>query len=49
MKVLKFSTEINAPREKVWEVLWKEGSYKKWTKVFSMIPKLFPNGKKENL
>jgi uncharacterized protein YndB with AHSA1/START domain len=35
MKVLKFSTEINAPRKKVWEVLWTEETYKKWIKVFS--------------
>lgn len=35
MKVLKFSTEIKAPREKVWDVLWNEETYKKWIKAFS--------------
>lgn len=35
MIVLKFSTEINATREKVWEILWSEESYKKWIKPFS--------------
>ncbi|WP_010227213.1 SRPBCC family protein [Gillisia marina] len=35
MKVLKFSTDINAPREKVWDVLWTEETYKKWIKAFS--------------
>ncbi len=34
MKVLKFSTDIKASREKVWEVLWNEDTYKQWTKVF---------------
>lgn len=35
MKVLKFSTDINAPREKVWDILWAEETYNKWVKVFS--------------
>lgn len=35
MKVLKFYTEINAPREKVWDILWTEETYNKWVKVFS--------------
>ena len=35
MKVLKFSTEINAPRDKVWKVLWTEETYKKWIMPFS--------------
>lgn len=34
MKVLKFSAEIKASREKVWEVLWNDDTYKQWTKVF---------------
>ena len=35
MKTLKFSIEINAPKTRVWEVLWNDESYKKWTSVFS--------------
>lgn len=35
MKALKFSIEINAPPEKVWNVLWSDETYVKWVKVFS--------------
>lgn len=35
MKTLKFNTKINAPKEKVWEVLWGKESYKAWTKAFA--------------
>jgi uncharacterized protein YndB with AHSA1/START domain len=35
MKTLKFSIEIDAPKNKVWEALWNDESYKKWTSVFS--------------
>ncbi len=31
----KFSTSIAAPREKVWEILWADESYRNWTSVFS--------------
>jgi len=34
MTTLEFKIEINAPREKVWDVLWEEETYKKWTSVF---------------
>lgn len=32
---LKYEIEIDAPRERVWEVLWNEESYAKWTSPFS--------------
>ena len=35
MKKLEFSININAPKEKVWEALWKDENYRKWTSVFS--------------
>ncbi len=35
MKNLKFRISVNAPKEKVWEALWDEESYRKWTAVFS--------------
>jgi len=35
MKQLNFTIHINAPREKVWKVLWDDASYRKWTAVFS--------------
>ncbi len=35
MEKLKFNTTINAPREKVWDVLWGDNTYSKWTAVFS--------------
>jgi len=30
-----FKITINAPKEKVWEVLWGETSYPEWTSAFS--------------
>lgn len=35
MKKVQFSVEINAPKEKVWNVLWDDATYRKWTSVFS--------------
>lgn len=34
MEKLHFSTNINAPREKVWDTLWNDNSYRKWTSAF---------------
>ena len=35
MEKLNFSVSINAPKEKVWKVLWDDSSYREWTRVFS--------------
>lgn len=35
MEKLTFKTSINAPRNKVWEVLWGNESYPAWTAVFA--------------
>ena len=35
MEKINFSTRINAPREKVWKVLWNDDSYRRWTSVFA--------------
>jgi uncharacterized protein YndB with AHSA1/START domain len=35
MQKLHFSTEINASKEKVWEMLWSDATYSTWTKAFS--------------
>ncbi|HZH64482.1 MAG TPA: SRPBCC domain-containing protein [Flavisolibacter sp.] len=35
MQKINFSTTINAPKEKVWQTLWDDGSYRKWTSAFS--------------
>lgn len=35
MKELRFSEEINAPIQKVWDVLWTAGTYGKWTRFFT--------------
>ena len=35
MQKIIFSTTINAPKEKVWEVLWDLDAYRAWTKAFS--------------
>lgn len=34
MKKGKYSVQINAPKEKVWNTLWNDDSYRKWTSVF---------------
>jgi hypothetical protein len=34
MERINFSISINAPKEKVWNVLWDDSSYRKWTSVF---------------
>lgn len=34
MKTLSFKTLINAPREKVWKILWDDETYSQWTSVF---------------
>lgn len=30
-----YSITIDAPREKVWQALWNDASYREWTSVFS--------------
>jgi hypothetical protein len=35
METLSFSIDIAAPKEKVWEALWNDSNYRKWTSVFS--------------
>jgi len=35
MKKLNFSTRINAPKEKVWNVLWADATYRAWTSAFA--------------
>ena len=35
MKKLNFSTRINAPREKVWNVLWDDATYRAWASAFA--------------
>lgn len=35
MTHLTFSININAPKEKVWEVLWQDENYRAWTSVFA--------------
>ena len=34
MKKLTFEIEINAPADKVWNAMWEEENYKKWTAAF---------------
>jgi uncharacterized protein YndB with AHSA1/START domain len=41
-----FKTTINAPREKVWDVLWGEISYPQWTAPFSEGSKVDTNWEK---
>jgi uncharacterized protein YndB with AHSA1/START domain len=35
MEKINFSIDINAPKEKVWNVLWNDDSYRKWTSPFA--------------
>ena len=35
MEKHEFKTSIDAPREKVWNILWGDDSYSKWTSVFA--------------
>lgn len=35
MKELTFTSTIQAPIEKVWNVLWNDDTYRKWTSYFS--------------
>lgn len=35
MEKLDFSIDINAPKEKVWDVLWNDATYPQWTAVFT--------------
>ncbi len=35
MKTLHFSIKIKAPREKVWQILWEDATYRQWTSVFN--------------
>ena len=35
MEKLKFSTDINASKERVWNVLWSDASYRAWTSAFA--------------
>jgi hypothetical protein len=35
MKKLNFSTNIKAPKEKVWDTLWDLESYRAWTSAFA--------------
>lgn len=35
MEKMHFSIQISAPAQKVWEVLWNDETYRKWTSVFT--------------
>jgi hypothetical protein len=35
MKKLNFSIKIESPRQKVWDTLWNDSTYREWTSVFS--------------
>lgn len=34
MKRIKFTSHIQASREKVWDVLWNDATYRQWTSAF---------------
>jgi uncharacterized protein YndB with AHSA1/START domain len=35
MEKMHYSIQINAPAQKVWNVLWNDETYRKWTSVFT--------------
>lgn len=35
MKKYRFTTHINAPRERVWQILWDDATYRAWTAAFT--------------
>ena len=35
MQRLHFTQTIRAPKEKVWDVLWNDNTYREWTSIFS--------------
>jgi hypothetical protein len=35
MSKINFSIQINAPKEKVWEKLWSDEGYRRWTAAFT--------------
>jgi len=35
MKKLNFSVSVDAPKEKVWETMLQDSTYREWTKVFN--------------
>jgi uncharacterized protein YndB with AHSA1/START domain len=37
MKIQKYEITINASRSKVWDVLWTDETYRKWTSAFSEV------------
>jgi hypothetical protein len=35
METYQFNISINAPKQKVWDVLWEEATYSQWSSVFN--------------
>jgi uncharacterized protein YndB with AHSA1/START domain len=35
MKKLRFSVKIDAPRERIWQVLWEPDCFRDWTSIFT--------------
>ena len=35
MERKEFTITINAPKEKIWDILWSDDSYRQWTSVFA--------------
>lgn len=35
METLKYQIEVDAPAEKVWDILWDENTYSQWIYYFS--------------
>ena len=46
MEKLQFRISIDAPPEKVWDILWNDASYREWTSVFSEGSKVETDWKK---
>ena len=35
MEKMEFNIDINAPKEKVWNTLWRDDTYREWTSAFA--------------
>lgn len=48
MEKLKFNIAIDAPAERVWDILWRDDTYRAWTKPFNEGSYAVPDSKKDS-
>ena len=45
MVTIIYETDIKAPAEKIWQILWNDGTYRKWANCFSEGSTTNPTGR----